>query len=112
MAEIQLSRSELRRKYMQRIVQALVDQQGLSPAVARTTALTFLSYLQREVHAGKRVDLGFMAITPRKKAPVEIKFNLRGAKNATSYCIGEHSVWSVRMFESWLQRHRPAWSRF
>lgn len=96
---------------MKRIVEALVDQ-GLKPAEARNAALSFVAFLQKEVYSGKRVDLGFLSITPRRKPPVEIRMNLNGPNKGTRYCIGEQQVWSVRMFGSWLKKYRPAWSRF
>lgn len=106
----QIPDSEFRRQYCKKLI-ASFRRRGLSASEARKAVSAMLSTLQEQIYYGHPVELGFIKLQPRRKAPSMITFQMTAAKKKPQYLIGEHCVWRINFSKKWLRTKVPDWAR-
>lgn len=107
-----LPESEFRRTYAKALVRRIQGLSGVSTAEAQRALALVIPMLEEMVYSGESIDLGFMALNVRTTRPGSFTTGFAPEKQQRTYMVGESLRWWVRLRRSWLERVRPAWSRF
>ncbi len=101
--------SEFRRKYMRDLVALLKKSACLDHKRAKELASVIVNLFEERIFWGQTIDLGFMSIEPKRKAPSTVMSNLAHSRGV--YILGERIVWKANFSEAWLRRRKPTWAR-
>jgi hypothetical protein len=105
-----LPASEFRRQYLRTIIKHL-RARGMTVKEAMNAAEGVLTFMQQQIYCGFPLNLGFMKIDPKVRRPMSRRWNLSKSEHPTTYLIGEHIVWGVKVSKHWQKKHKPKWSR-